>query len=231
MLKNMDGVVTVMQTAGQYQVVIGNHVPDVFRDVCEVAGISGDGANAPKTKRKFSEAALDIITGIFMPSIGILCASGILKGVNTLLDMVGLVSAASGLGAVSYTHLTDEIFTAPQNAELEMKKAASFRSIKRKLRKKQILVVVLAFAIFAAASFSIVGFLKNSEQVISYENNISVSMADDSLIGRLQGNQANYLKIKQVEIKNYGQPDTYLFFYMSGTKWDDLITNDDIRCV
>lgn len=99
-LKNMDGVVTVMQTAGQYQVVIGNHVPDVFRDVCEVAGISGDGANAPKTKRKFSEAALDIITGIFMPSIGILCASGILKGVNTLLDMVGLVSAASGLGVL-----------------------------------------------------------------------------------------------------------------------------------
>lgn len=123
---------------------------------------------------------------------------------------------------------TDEICTAPQNVELEMKKAASFRSIKRKLRKKQILVVVLAFAIFAAASFSIVGFLKKSEQVISYENNISVSMADNSLIGRLQGNQANYLKIKQVEIKNNGQMDTYLFFYMSGTKWDDLITNDDI---
>ena len=123
---------------------------------------------------------------------------------------------------------TDEIFPAPQNAELEMKKAASFRSIKRKLRKKQILVVVLAFAIFAAASFSIVGFLKKSEQVISYENNISVSMADDSLIGRLQGNQANYIKIKQVEIKNNGQMDNYLFFYMSGTKWDDLITNDDI---
>ena len=123
---------------------------------------------------------------------------------------------------------TDEIFTAPQNAELEMKKAASFRSIKRKLRKKQILVVVLAFAIFAAASFSIVGFLKKSEQVISYENNISVSMADNSLIGRLQGNQANYFKIKQVEVKNNGQMDTYLFFYMSGTKWDDLITNDDI---
>ena len=123
---------------------------------------------------------------------------------------------------------TDEIFTAPQNAELEMKKAASFRSIKRKLRKKQILVVVLAFAIFAAASFSIVGFLKKSEQVISYENNISVSMADNSLIGRLQGNQANYFKIKQVVVKNNGQMDTYLFFYMSGTKWDDLITNDDI---
>ncbi|WP_115716626.1 beta-glucoside-specific PTS transporter subunit IIABC [Amedibacterium intestinale] len=95
-LKNMDGVVTVMQTAGQYQVVIGNHVPDVFKDVCEVAGISG----GEKVKRKFSEAALDIISGIFMPSIGILCASGILKGVNIILDMAGLIPAASGLGQI-----------------------------------------------------------------------------------------------------------------------------------
>lgn len=63
-LKNMDGVVTVMQTAGQYQVVIGNHVPDVFKDVCEVAGISGGEGSGEKVKRKFSEAALDIISGI-----------------------------------------------------------------------------------------------------------------------------------------------------------------------
>lgn len=100
-LKNMDGVVTVMQTAGQYQVVIGNHVPDVFKDVCEVAGISGGENNGPKVKRKFSEAALDIISGIFMPSIGILCAAGILKGVNVMLDMVGWVPVDSGFGQLS----------------------------------------------------------------------------------------------------------------------------------
>lgn len=99
-LKNMDRVVTVMQTAGQYQVVIGNHVPDVFKDVCEVAGISGGEGSGEKVKRKFSEAALDIISGIFMPSIGILCASGILKGVNIILDMAGLIPAASGLGQI-----------------------------------------------------------------------------------------------------------------------------------
>ena len=122
----------------------------------------------------------------------------------------------------------DEIFTVPQNAELEMKKAASFRSIKRRMRKKQILVVVLAFAILRLYHFRLLGLLKKSEQVISYEDNISVSMVDDSLIGRLQSNQANYLKIKQVEIENNGQTDTYLFFYLSGTKWDDIITNDDV---
>lgn len=123
---------------------------------------------------------------------------------------------------------TDEIFPAPQYAELEMEKAASFRSVKSKLRKKQIFIAVLAFAVFVVVSFSIVGLLKKSEQVISYEDNISVSMVDDSLIGRLQGNQANYLKIKQVEIENNGKTDICLFFYMSGTKWDDMIMDDDV---
>ena len=38
-LKNMDGVVTVIKSAGQYQVVIGNHVRDVYKEVCAQAGI------------------------------------------------------------------------------------------------------------------------------------------------------------------------------------------------
>lgn len=99
-LKNMDGVVTVMKAAGQYQVVIGNHVPEVYADVCSVAGISANNANAQKEKRKFNQVALDIITGIFMPSIGILCASGILKGLNSLLDLFKVVPATSGLGVL-----------------------------------------------------------------------------------------------------------------------------------
>ena len=35
-LKAMEGVVTVMKSGGQYQVVIGNHVPEVFEDVMEL---------------------------------------------------------------------------------------------------------------------------------------------------------------------------------------------------
>ena len=34
-LKKMEGVVTVMKSGGQYQVVIGNHVPEVFEDVMQ----------------------------------------------------------------------------------------------------------------------------------------------------------------------------------------------------
>ena len=37
-IKNMDGVVTVMKSGGQYQVVIGNHVPEVYADVMPLLG-------------------------------------------------------------------------------------------------------------------------------------------------------------------------------------------------
>ena len=35
-LKNRDGVVTVVKAWGQYQMVIGNHVPDVYADFQQV---------------------------------------------------------------------------------------------------------------------------------------------------------------------------------------------------
>ena len=39
-LKKMDGIVTVIKSGGQYQVVIGNHVPDVYADVVAIGGFS-----------------------------------------------------------------------------------------------------------------------------------------------------------------------------------------------
>lgn len=95
-LKNMDGVVTVMKTAGQYQVVIGNHVPDVYADVCKVASISGESTQVNK-KMPLKDRALDLISGIMMPSIGLLCACGMIKGLNIILVAIGLLTMDSGM--------------------------------------------------------------------------------------------------------------------------------------
>lgn len=96
-LKNMDGVVTVMRSAGQYQVVIGNHVPDVYADVLEVAGMDqGNTENAPQKKKKVSEALIDTVSGIFQPLLGVMSAAGMLKGLNALFSALGLYGADSG---------------------------------------------------------------------------------------------------------------------------------------
>lgn len=95
-LKNMEGVVTVMHSAGQYQVVIGNHVPMVYADVCEIAGISGDADSGDAPAGLFNKL-IDIISGCFQPFLGPLCASGIIKGLNALLTFLfGAEYSASG---------------------------------------------------------------------------------------------------------------------------------------
>lgn len=88
-LKNNPGVVTVMKSAGQYQVVIGNHVPLVYADVCELAGISnGTQQVEEEAPQGLFNKLIDIISGCFQPILGPLCAVGIIKGLNALLVFI-----------------------------------------------------------------------------------------------------------------------------------------------
>lgn len=92
-LKNMDGVVTVMKSGGQYQVVIGNHVADVYEDVLPLLDLHpGENSDAPKQKQKLLDRFVDIISGIFQPILGIMAACGMVKGLNTLFVTLGTVS-------------------------------------------------------------------------------------------------------------------------------------------
>lgn len=87
-LKNNPGVVTVMKSAGQYQVVIGNHVPLVYGDVCELAGISNGTQQVEEAPQGLFNKLIDIISGCFQPILGPLCAAGIIKGLNALLVFI-----------------------------------------------------------------------------------------------------------------------------------------------
>ncbi len=81
-LKNMDGVVTVMKSGGQYQVVIGNHVPDVYKAVVEVGGFQNQSPIEEEDGPKGSlfSRFIDIISSIFTPILGVLAATGMIKG-------------------------------------------------------------------------------------------------------------------------------------------------------
>ncbi len=47
----MEGIVTVMKSGGQYQVVIGNHVEAVYKDVVEIIGLD-DSSTSSETKNQ-----------------------------------------------------------------------------------------------------------------------------------------------------------------------------------
>lgn len=96
-LKNMDGVVTVMKSGGQYQVVIGNHVPEVFEDVMALLDLKDEiPAEENKKSGKLLDRAIDVVSGIFQPILGIMAACGMIKGLNTLFVTLGLYSATCG---------------------------------------------------------------------------------------------------------------------------------------
>ncbi len=96
-LKSTDGIVTVMKSGGQYQVVIGNHVPDVYAVVCEKAHIAADAtSDAPQEKMGIGATLIDWISGIFQPILSILCAAGIIKGLLALWAFFDPEAATSG---------------------------------------------------------------------------------------------------------------------------------------
>ena len=109
-LKETDGIVTVVQSGGQYMVVIGNHVPDVFDSVVSVGHLEskslkasgGEDSDAPKEKQGIFNAFIGIITGVFSPFLGVLCACGILKGIVTLLATIGWLDGAGGTYNILY---------------------------------------------------------------------------------------------------------------------------------
>ena len=97
-LKNMDGVVTVIQSGGQYQVVIGNHVSEVYAAVTSVAGISDGSVEADSSEEKMSlfNRFIDIISSVFAPTLGVLAATGMIKGFNALFEALGWLTKTDG---------------------------------------------------------------------------------------------------------------------------------------
>lgn len=97
-LKNMDGVVTVMKSGGQYQVVIGNHVPDVYKAVAAEGGFGSEQPVEADSGEKGSlfNRFIDMISGIFTPILGVLAASGMIKGFNALFVAIGWLDDQGG---------------------------------------------------------------------------------------------------------------------------------------
>lgn len=100
-LKNQRGILDVMHASGQYQVVIGNEVTNVFDEVVKQLGpLDSEAAPAPEDdgKNPVSKAfgnLIGFITGSMSPIIGVIAAAGIIKGILALLTLPQLGSLLS----------------------------------------------------------------------------------------------------------------------------------------
>lgn len=107
LLKQTDGVLEVIANGGQYQVVIGPHVDEVFEAISDtydlgtppggkppVAGPpddSGDGKRKGPVDR-----FLGMVQEIFQPVMGLLIASGMIKALLTMAKLLGWLAPEDG---------------------------------------------------------------------------------------------------------------------------------------
>lgn len=97
-LKNNPGVIMVVESGGQYQVVIGNQVAEVYRELASRHGLGAEeNTDAGSTeKSSLFSRFIDLVSGIFTPFIGVMIATGILKGLLALALVTGLMHSETG---------------------------------------------------------------------------------------------------------------------------------------
>ncbi|MGM1021969.1 MAG: beta-glucoside-specific PTS transporter subunit IIABC [Bacillota bacterium] len=81
-LEKTDGIITVKQSGGQFQVVVGNKVPEVYSAISKVSNILDESKKdeKPAKANKGFGAIIDVISSIFAPLLGVMAGAGILKG-------------------------------------------------------------------------------------------------------------------------------------------------------
>lgn len=92
-LKKQIGIITVVKSGGQFQVVIGNHVADVYSNIMQLANFNDK--NTPDTpsgkKIGIFSRLIDLVSGIFIPTLAIIVAGGILKGIIEFLVVISVI--------------------------------------------------------------------------------------------------------------------------------------------
>ncbi|MFC6200678.1 beta-glucoside-specific PTS transporter subunit IIABC [Lactiplantibacillus nangangensis] len=110
-IKDLDGVMTVVKSGGQYQVVIGDKVDDIYNQVmpllCNISTTESTDDDDKDTS--FWNKAVALLSSLFMPVLGVLAASGVLKGLLALCTATGWLTAKSGTYMILYA-ASDAIF-------------------------------------------------------------------------------------------------------------------------
>ncbi|MBP2058886.1 PTS system beta-glucosides-specific IIC component [Lactobacillus colini] len=107
-IKSLYGVLDVVVQNGQYQIVIGPNVGDVFEFVQKEVGeiSSTDTSNKNEQKSKF-DRFFEIVSGLFTPVVPVLMASGMMGAVLVILNLLGWLPQNS-----STYHLLDVVYQA-----------------------------------------------------------------------------------------------------------------------
>jgi beta-glucoside PTS system EIICBA component len=86
-VNNLPGVITVVENGGQFQVVIGQHVGEVYEEFAKLVNVDTENEDY-ENKGSILNRVIATMSAVFAPFIYILAAAGILQGVLILLKML-----------------------------------------------------------------------------------------------------------------------------------------------
>lgn len=99
-ISKLPGVITVAESGGQFQVVIGTHVGDVYEAFSGLIDMERVNGEAEKPKQGIMNRIIATMSAVFAPFVYILAAAGILQGILILVTMAAPSFADSGTYAV-----------------------------------------------------------------------------------------------------------------------------------
>lgn len=109
-IKKIDGVLGTNRNGDEFQIIIGNHVDQVHAEFVRTMGVAPkEEKEQQKKKGSFKEELFATIVAIFIPIIGLLAASGLLKGIVTILTSLKVITEISGAYIVLHS-LSDAVF-------------------------------------------------------------------------------------------------------------------------
>lgn len=90
-LEKLEGVIAVKESGGQFQVVVGNTVPEVYQAIGKQTKLMEESTESRETNEKGNifGRAIDIISSIFTPLLGVMAGAGILKGLLAIATNAG----------------------------------------------------------------------------------------------------------------------------------------------
>ena len=83
----MAGVITVVENSGQFQVVIGTHVGEVYDAVAEELHLDTENLQVEQPKQSVMNKVIATMSAVFAPFVYILAAAGLLQGALILVNM------------------------------------------------------------------------------------------------------------------------------------------------
>ncbi|MEX2805278.1 PTS transporter subunit EIIC [Streptococcus sp. H31] len=103
-VQNVNGVVNVINKAGQYQILIGTEVPHVYDEFETLVKGSGQAELDESSSQGGSviSKVFAAISGIFAPLLPALAGSGILRGLLILSVQLGFIAEGSGTYTILY---------------------------------------------------------------------------------------------------------------------------------